>query len=1223
MTFLKKGRARILIVIGVCLLILAAVVIVLRMNPGGSDDPLESISPVKAQRLVRLAREANICLENEQFRDGYEQAEQRYLELKKEIPDSLFAYRNHVIMRILFYENNKEDYQDNEEYIAETTSLIEDLISREPDSFVPCILAVRWRYLVYGDIDGTDVSLLERAIEHAGNSPVPYFEFYEKTSVLDERDYEGLAEKRFRYLARAFELQPDNLKLAMEYLQLLAERKSDDMDAVWATFKDQLSPLVVIADLENFETRSQEFLQQIDGALADRKWGETLLAIRRLYNLVKRGEVFQIDLARIQPHGLELLLPGLEDEIVQRAKRTTESPKRIDPVFAVESTIDSPEPLIAVRVLDFDLDDEVEICALTSKSFLVYERVADGWELLVRTSLDRTYRGFLAADLDLDKKTLTKEKQPEPEQQKISKNYSDPDFVFYGSDGLDVFENRVDADGKRTLAKCDAGDLKNSGAVHVALLVDIDHDKDLDIVAAGESGIRLYLSRGNFSFFDFSRFSVFPGGDRKVTSLERVDLDRDIDIDVLVGFEIGPPGYLENLGHSRLRFRELDPSFGDLTESHQLSALEMDGLPSWDLVSVSASGIRLDTTTTVRSSLQRKSGVDLSLKGFRLLARGDLNNDGYPDLVGECDDRPTIICGGPGKMVLTNSDLPFKVLGLDRDDLDADGLLDLVAISADGNQIGILKNRTSSSNAWLEVSVCGRDSNFTKGRINNHAIGSFVEVQADDYYFATTVDRPRLHFGLGQHQKIDLVRILWNSGMPQSLFKIESGQTIYEEMFEKGSCPYIYTWNGSKFTFFSDCLWAAPLGLQSAPGKFIPCRNWEYLRIPGDRLKPKDGKYILQITEELREAAYFDQVELYAVDHPAEVDIFTNEKVGPPFIAEHRIHTVRSRRPPVQARDMYGQDVLESIRHEDGRYFRGFKDRIAKGLAPLHYLELDFGNIGPELKRVQANDNTGRFLLFLNGWIRPTDCSLNISFSQNPDEPNPIPPVLLVPDADGNWVKRLDPMGFPGGKPKTIVVDLTDVFLCDDYRVRIQTSHEIYWDEVFFAIGESPGEIRQTRLKMNDAHLHYRGFSRRYVPDPEGPELYNYEDAITTPRWPAMTGRFTRYGDVRELLGDPDDCSAVIGAGDEITVSFESIPEPPPGWKRDFVLHLIGYDKDADLNTVTGQSAEPYPFDKMSSYPWGPDESFPDSEKHRKYLDRYQTRKQNWGRYWNSVEKTD
>ena len=83
-----------------------------------------------------------------------------------------------------------------------------------------------------------------------------------------------------------------------------------------------------------------------------------------------------------------------------------------------------------------------------------------------------------------------------------------------------------------------------------------------------------------------------------------------------------------------------------------------------------------------------------------------------------------------------------------------------------------------------------------------------------------------------------------------------------------------------------------------------------------------------------------------------------------------------------------------------------------------------------------------------------------------------------------------------------------------------------------------------------------------------------------------MLGRFTRYGDATDLLGSQDDRMIVMGPGDELTVEFTAPTEAPPvGWKRDFVLYNVGWDKDADLNTVYGQSSEPYPFKAMTKYP--------------------------------------
>ena len=75
-----------------------------------------------------------------------------------------------------------------------------------------------------------------------------------------------------------------------------------------------------------------------------------------------------------------------------------------------------------------------------------------------------------------------------------------------------------------------------------------------------------------------------------------------------------------------------------------------------------------------------------------------------------------------------------------------------------------------------------------------------------------------------------------------------------------------------------------------------------------------------------------------------------------------------------------------------------------------------------------------------------------------------------------------------------------------------------------------------------------------------------------------MNGRFTRYGEVTELISHSDGRMVVMGAGDDMSLHFSAPEAPPPvGWRRDFILHNVGWDKDADLNTVYGDSSEPGP----------------------------------------------
>jgi hypothetical protein len=309
-----------------------------------------------------------------------------------------------------------------------------------------------------------------------------------------------------------------------------------------------------------------------------------------------------------------------------------------------------------------------------------------------------------------------------------------------------------------------------------------------------------------------------------------------------------------------------------------------------------------------------------------------------------------------------------------------------------------------------------------------------------------------------------------------------------------------------------------------------------------------------------------------------------------------------------RAVDQRGRDVSATLREADDRFVKAFDRQIYQGLTPEHYIELDLGDLqGPK-----------QIKLFLRGWMRPTDTSLNVAFSQNPSIDGPKFPSVWTPDETGEFVEVKPYMGFPGGKTKTIVVDLSDAFATSDYRVRIVSTAEIYWDQAFFTIDESSPELRTTEMEVATADVHYRGYSRRITRPHHAPYAYDYNDVATHPIWPPIEGRFTRYGDVSRLLANEDDLQVVIGSGDEITVRFAALQPVPAGWKRDFFLHCVGWDKDADLNTIHGQSVEPLPFRAMKHYPYEADEG-PSGEAYDSYLREYQTRRQNPSRFWRRI----
>jgi hypothetical protein len=434
-----------------------------------------------------------------------------------------------------------------------------------------------------------------------------------------------------------------------------------------------------------------------------------------------------------------------------------------------------------------------------------------------------------------------------------------------------------------------------------------------------------------------------------------------------------------------------------------------------------------------------------------------------------------------------------------------------------------------------------------------------------------------------------------------------SDQDVVEREMLKGSCALAYTWDGKRFRFVTDAMWRSalgmPLGLMggSNTSAFAPAgASQEYLRIPGDALAPRDGRYILQLTEELWETAYADQVKLLAVDHPDSVDMFVDERFVPPGPVSLRLFQVGQRNLPLSATDERGNDVLAALRENDDVYVSNFTPTRYQGVVEPHDLILDLGDAA----------GTQRSFLFLRGWIYPTDASINVALGQQ-SAIKVASPSLEVRDVSGRWRTAIPNIGFPSGKNKTIVVDLAGKFPTADHHVRIRTNMQIYWDQAFVFRDVANGSAKITTLAPLSADLHSRGFSRMYRKGGRyGPYWFAYDEVAKESPWRPITGAFTRFGDVLPLLRDPDDMYVVMGPGDEATIQFDasSAKSLPPGWKRDFLLYTDGWIKDSDLNTAFGTTVGPLPFHGVRSYPYGRGDAYPRDSQHQRYLREFNTR---------------
>lgn len=1052
---------------------------------------------------------------------------------------------------------------------------------------------------VAGDINAA-VAAYEAATQADPDAPVYHYAIYE---AVKNRPTPELTPIGAAALERTHELVPENLWVLSELLISQLEREDP---AIVQTIEraDKAFDFIKAGILKRTRLNLDQSFDAARAAVAESNWSAAAGQVRRVVNVARPEVAVQLDRGKVAPHLLEFIAFD-----IGIPERTLAVPGESIDVKLVPAYADA-EPLNiaglrSIELIDFDLDGKLDIVAATEKSIHVLSRTGDEdeWTSLIKYDSPQPIEGLVVADLDRDTAANTV-------SDGVGCATADVDIIAYGPEGVQILLNEI-VDGARRLQAVEQVEkFQQLRGVLMIAAVDIDHEGDFDLVVSSEAGLSFWTNLGNMQFEELVGRASLPPEDFRPTSMLPLDINRDITIDLfMTDGATGQAGRLINLRHGEFVWQGFDmASTGRVDKVNRPARVQVGNINGAGGASMMVGGENgilhygwVDHSPTDAERIPARTITEAAVTDFALW---DYNNDGPFDLIAASETGLKIWRGARGAEFsavddLVQTDTPLQDVQLvDVGDIDGDGDIDVAVATSE--RIVILNNDGGNQNNWLNVALRAQATpDRPQERVNIYGIGSTLEVKIGDEYLTRVVDQPVTHFGLGQHKVADVVRLVWPNGLPINVVGPEANTTICEEQRLLSSCAFLYAWNGERFDFVTDLLWNAPIGLPIAEGEYIPPREWEYLHLSSEQLKPNDGYYTLQVTEELWEAAYFDEIELIAVDYPEGVEIVSNEKVGPPSVAEYKLHTVSERRVPIRAVNHTGRDLLPEVLNEDGVYAQPFERRIKQGLVDQHYVELDLGDL----------ENPRQITLYLRGWMYPTGPSVNIAISQNPGITPATPPALSVPDADGEWREVIPFTGFPGGKTKTIAIDLSNAFLTDDYRLRLSTNMEFYWDAIYFTVDQPAVELRETKLSIDSADLHFRGLSKMSPGENNGPEFFDYETVITEPFWSPMRGKFTRFGDVKELLTASDDELLVMGPGDEVTIRWK-VPETPPpeGWKRDFILHNVGWNKDDDLNTAYGRQVEPLPFVGMEQYPYHDVPERLQSPEYLDYVKTYQTR---------------
>jgi Tfp pilus assembly protein PilF len=1093
--------------------------------------------PSIPRRAVELRDLGLAELENERP----EQAEQAYRQLIEIRPRDPLGHANLAIalLRQQKYEEAGAAIDAALAKVGEDDPVRGQLLAIQSD-------VVQWT----GDLDGA-LALMEKAV---AASPDDVEILYSAYHLATTRSEEG-GELAQRVLGRLAELRPENVVVMLQRAKQ-AVAAADRAAATGAVMRvGQL--------MWQIDPRFHQALEMASEALRQDDVAAARVPVQRLENVLKISPMFQ--------ESLRELKTGVQGIPVARLRDEPPPESFGDPLpirFAATELAATPTVGRTLAAGDFDGDRKPDLARIRGGAEETLEiRLAAGGLAVSSEHPAAGLEALLAADIDND---------------------GDLDLVAAGPGRGTAWLGNGDG----TFAAAEA-DLGLSAAAGKALqVIDFDIEGDLDLVVAGGSSAAADLYRNTLEGpLDQVGSRSLPRLDLDdAAAVAASDLDRDGDLDLAIAHAAGVT-WLDNLRQGRFVDRTASAGLGSGAALSALAAADFDGDGMPDLV---GAGKGLTAWRNLGGRFETWKPAGLTADGeLSSLVAFDADNDGRLDLAAAGSAGVAVLnrdVAGGFTAVAVEGAPPSAVLA--AADLDLDGDLDLVAAGPSG--LHRLENRGGNANHWLALRLRGLDKGDSKNNV--FGVGSLIEVKTGLAYQFREASGDVFHLGLGKQKTAEVLRVVWTNGVPQNRLQVAGDQRIVEEQLLKGSCPFLYAWDGEKFAFVTDLLWGAPIGLPVAEGVWASADPEELVRVDG--LEDDGGVYRLRVTEELWEAAFFDYARLWVVDHPEDVEVASNLRVVPGQVLEDRVVASRGLRPVAAAWDGRGRDVTATVAARDEVYADGYRESRYQGVAAEPWtFTFDLGEAPGAPVR-----------LHLDGWIFPSDASLNLAVAQRENPPH-VPPRLEV-EVGGVWQDLLPQMGFPAGKTKTMVLDLPPL-PPEASKLRIVTSLWLHWDRVAWTTVPADDEaVVRARLEPRLADLRYRGFSAMVRLAPNAPHVFDYQRTRNDSPWLPFPGRYTRYGDVRRLLGEPDDYSVILAPGDEIALEFDAreLPPPAPGFRRTLFLESHGWDKDADRNTFEGRQLEPLPFRAMSGYPWSADESYPDDAGHREYRREWLTR---------------
>jgi Tfp pilus assembly protein PilF len=803
---------------------------------------------------------------------------------------------------------------------------------------------------------------------------------------------------------------------------------------------------------------------------------------------------------------------------------------------------------------------------------------------------------------------------------------------------LDVFIAGGAADGNAVLLATDDGHRHNASHplasisdVRLASFADIDHDGRVDAFLGRRGPDQLWLRTEDGGWRDATETAGLAGGDHDTVDAVVVDADHDGDLDILAIVADGPDRLWNNDRTGAFTDIAPDSGIGGDAGSRRAIAVDLDGTRDLDLLVIRDAPPHLVHLNDRLWSYTHDDArfATLAAADLRLAAAGDLDGDGVIDLV-TADSS-----GGVDRWTADDDGVfaPTRLRTLDAaptnllvTDSDGDGTLDVVTdadlgldktiawspiLREPGRGFAVIATTSDDGPSLVDagpgrfdftaIELAGTEDATQSLRTNADGIGAIIAARCDDRWTVQTNLRPHagpgqsrqpIPFGLGGADALSFLLVDWPDGLFQGEVPgMGDGQgddarpaptlaagvvdRIPEIQRQVSSCPVLFAHDGTDFRFVSDVLGVGGIGYLLEPGVYSEPRPFEAFPMPTGSLAPDaDGRLRLVLCEPMEEACYLDAARLVGWSLPDGWSLAADERLaiegpaatGAPIFFRQSI-------APIAAINERAEPVLASIASADGvaAPLPDLDRRFIGRLGTEHAVTIEFAEPIPT-----PTDDTTPWLL-MDGWVEyPYAQTMFAAWQAGATYDAP---SLDARDRDGVWHEVQPTFGYPAGMPRTAAFPLASLPEgCDALRLR--TNQEVYWDRLRVVIGEpAPATARRVELDPVAAEFSAIGFPKRIDHAQRRPD---YDWASRTPLWDVrhQRGRYTGFGDVRDLVSAVDGVVVTIGPGEGVELAYQL----PAASVADvatmhWILECHGWCKDRDLFTRTGETLEPIPGD--------------------------------------------